>query len=35
MKTAVAKSWNALGTTGKLILGLTLFYFICKTLGKN
>lgn len=32
MKNALAKSWNALGTAGKTILGLTLFFFIAKTL---
>jgi hypothetical protein len=33
--TALGKAWNALGTTGKLILGLTLFYFIAKSLGNR
>lgn len=35
MSNAVAKTWSALGTTGKLILVLTLFFFIGKTLGKH
>lgn len=33
MKNALVRPWTALGTTGKLILGLTLFYFIAKSLG--
>lgn len=31
----IKKAWNALGTTGQLILGLTLFFFIAKTLGRR
>lgn len=33
MKSFASKSWKALGTTGQILLALTLFYFICKTLG--
>ena len=29
----ILKPWHALGTTGKLILCLTIFFFIGKSLG--
>lgn len=35
MKNAIASGWKALGTTGKLILVLTLFFFIGKSLGNR
>jgi len=34
MKNAVVGTWRSLGKTGKLIVTLTLFYFICKTFNK-
>jgi hypothetical protein len=35
MLNIIAKPWNALGTTGKTILVLTLLFFIGRTLGKH
>lgn len=35
MKFAITRVWNALGTTGKILLSLTVFYFVSKTLNKH
>lgn len=35
MKSQVSKTWHALGTTGKLVILLTVFFFIGKSLGNR
>lgn len=35
MKNVAVGIWHGLGFTGRLLLGCFLFYFICKTVGKN
>lgn len=35
MKKSAAAAWNGIGTTGKILIGCFLFYFIAKTLGKH
>ena len=35
MKHFAAGIWHGLGTTGRIFVGCFLFYFVCKTFGKN